>query len=79
MSYSKARTDKTSPTPQPSSPTIASSSPTIAERLKDLLDETRLAMLGAQLLMGIQYSAAFSPAFERLRFHGACSMAWHCS
>ncbi len=40
--------------------------PSIEVRLKDLLDETRLAMLGTQLLIGIQYRAAFSPGFDRL-------------
>lgn len=35
-------------------------------RVKDLLDETRLAMLGGQLLLGLQYRAAFSPAFKQL-------------
>jgi hypothetical protein len=44
----------------------AVSSPPIEARLKDLLDETRLVMLGAQLLMGIQYQVAFSPRFDRL-------------
>jgi MFS family permease len=34
--------------------------------VKDLLDETRLAMLGTQLLLGLQYRAAFSPGFKRL-------------
>src|SRR5579883_3366575 len=38
----------------------------IEARVKDLLDETRLAMLGAQLLLGLQYRAAFSPAFKKL-------------
>ena len=38
----------------------------IEARLKDVLDETRLAMLGAQLLMGLQYRAAFTPGFARL-------------
>jgi hypothetical protein len=40
--------------------------PTVETRLKDLLDETRLAMLGTQLLMGLQYNAAFSPRFGSL-------------
>jgi hypothetical protein len=40
--------------------------PAIEARLKDLLDETRLAMLGTQLLMGIQYNAAFSQRFVSL-------------
>lgn len=38
----------------------------IGKRLKDLLDETRLAMLGTQLLMGLQYRAAFADAFDNL-------------
>jgi hypothetical protein len=33
---------------------------------KDQLDETRLVMLGAQLLLGLQYRAAFSVGFRRL-------------
>jgi Family of unknown function (DUF6328) len=40
--------------------------PSPEARLKDLLDETRLTMLGTQLLMGLQYRAAFDPGFERL-------------
>jgi hypothetical protein len=40
--------------------------PTIEERLKDLLDETRLVMLGTQLLLGLQYRAAFTDAFDTL-------------
>jgi hypothetical protein len=32
--------------------------PDIETRLKDLLDETRLAMLGTQLLLGLQHRAA---------------------
>ena len=40
--------------------------PPIEARVKDLLDETRLAMLGTQLLLGLQYRAAFSPGFKRL-------------
>jgi hypothetical protein len=40
--------------------------PAIGARLKDLLDETRLAMLGTQLLMGLQYNAAFSQRFGSL-------------
>jgi hypothetical protein len=37
--------------------------PAIEARLKDLLNETRLAMLGTQLLMGLQYNAAFAQRF----------------
>jgi len=40
--------------------------PPLEARVKDLLDETRLAMLGTQLLLGLQYRAAFSPGFRRL-------------
>ena len=40
--------------------------PDIETRLKDLLDETRLAMLGTQLLLGLQYRAAFADAFNDL-------------
>jgi hypothetical protein len=40
--------------------------PAIEARLKDLLDETRLAMLGTQLLMGLQYNAAFSQRFGNI-------------
>jgi hypothetical protein len=40
--------------------------PSTETRLNDLLNETRLAMLGAQLLLGLQYRAAFSPGFSRL-------------
>jgi hypothetical protein len=40
--------------------------PATEVRLKDLLDETRLAMLGTQLLMGLQYNAAFSQRFGSL-------------
>ena len=40
--------------------------PPIEARVKDLLDETRLVMLGAQLLLGLQYRAAFSSGFRRL-------------
>ncbi len=40
--------------------------PPIEARVKDLLDETRLAMLGTQLLLGLQYRAAFTPGFKRL-------------
>jgi Family of unknown function (DUF6328) len=40
--------------------------PKIEARLKDLLDEARLAMLGSQLLLGLQYRAAFSAGFDSL-------------
>jgi hypothetical protein len=40
--------------------------PSIEARLKDLLDETRLVMLGTQVLIGLQYQAAFRPEFDRL-------------
>jgi hypothetical protein len=37
----------------------------IETRLNDLLNETRLAM-GTQILLGLQYRAAFSPRFVKL-------------
>jgi hypothetical protein len=40
--------------------------PSIEARLKDVLDETRLMMLGTQLLMGLQYNAAFAQEFSSL-------------
>jgi Family of unknown function (DUF6328) len=40
--------------------------PPIEARVKGLLDETRLVMLGAQILLGLQYRAAFSSGFRRL-------------
>jgi hypothetical protein len=40
--------------------------PDIQARLKDLLDETRLVMLGAQLLMGLQFQIAFARLFDTL-------------
>jgi hypothetical protein len=44
----------------------AMATPEIEDRLKDLLDETRLVMLGTQLLFGLHYQAAFSKAFYDL-------------
>jgi uncharacterized membrane protein YuzA (DUF378 family) len=40
--------------------------PKIEDRLKDLLDETRLAMLGTQLLLGVQFQVPFSDAFDEV-------------
>lgn len=40
--------------------------PPLEARLKDLLDETRLTMLGAQVLMGMQFRGAFSDRFNAL-------------
>jgi Family of unknown function (DUF6328) len=40
--------------------------PPIEARVKDLLDETRLVMLGTQILIGLQFRAAFSEGFRRL-------------
>ncbi|MGH1588830.1 DUF6328 family protein [Methylobacterium phyllosphaerae] len=33
------------------------------------LDETRILILGSQILLGFQFQGAFRPAFERLPFH----------
>ncbi|MBN8903424.1 MAG: hypothetical protein J0H57_20565, partial [Rhodospirillales bacterium] len=40
--------------------------PLIDSRLSDLLGETRLVMLGSQLLLGLQYRAAFAQTFDSL-------------
>ena len=40
--------------------------PPLEARLKDLLDETRLTMLGAQVLMGMQFRGAFNDRFDAL-------------
>jgi hypothetical protein len=40
--------------------------PPIEARLKDLLDETRLTMLGTQVLMGLQFRGAFNDRFDAL-------------
>ena len=40
--------------------------PRIEQRIKDLLDETRLVMLGTQLLLGLQFRVAFSARFAQL-------------
>ncbi|MBV9247961.1 MAG: hypothetical protein JO227_01765 [Acetobacteraceae bacterium] len=40
--------------------------PPIEARLKDLLNETRIAMLGVQLLLGLQYHTAFTQMFHEL-------------
>src|SRR5262245_7405159 len=39
---------------------------TLEGRVNDLLNETRLAMLGTEILIGLQYRAVFSPGFKRL-------------
>ena len=38
----------------------------IGEKVKNVLDEARLLVLGVQVLVGFQYRAAFEPAFPRL-------------
>lgn len=40
--------------------------PPLDARLKDLLDETRLTMLGAQVLIGMQFRGAFNDRFDAL-------------
>src|SRR3954454_160492 len=35
-------------------------------KVKDALDETRMLVLGAQVLVGFQYNAFFNPGFSRL-------------
>src|SRR3954453_197934 len=38
----------------------------LTSKIDNALDETRMLMLGAQVLIGFQYGAAFQPGFERL-------------
>jgi hypothetical protein len=38
----------------------------LQDRIKNSLDEARMLMLGAQVLLGFQYSSVFQRAFERL-------------
>ena len=40
--------------------------PELKDRIKDGLDEARTLMLGAQVLLGFEYRAAFEPGFDRL-------------
>lgn len=40
--------------------------PELKDRIKDGLDEARTLMLGAQVLLGFEYNAAFQPGFPRL-------------
>lgn len=40
--------------------------PPLEARLKDVLDETRLTMLGAQVLLGMQFRGAFNEGFDAL-------------
>lgn len=44
-----------------------------AQKLKIALDETRMLILGAQVLLGFQMRSAFQDAFEKLP---ACSKGW---
>ena len=41
-------------------------SESLADRIKQALDEGRLLILGAQVLLGFQFRAAFEPSFEHL-------------
>ncbi|MCJ2101877.1 DUF6328 family protein [Methylobacterium sp. E-046] len=41
----------------------------LSKKVKVGLDETRILILGSQILLGFQLQGAFRPAFERLRFH----------
>jgi hypothetical protein len=38
----------------------------VGKRIKDGLDEARMLVLGAQVLLGFQYRSVFEPGFERL-------------
>ncbi|GJE40881.1 DUF6328 family protein [Methylobacterium soli] len=41
----------------------------LSKKVKVGLDETRILILGSQILLGFQFQGAFRPAFERLPFH----------
>src|SRR5882762_470973 len=38
----------------------------LKDKVQNALDETRMLILGAQVLLGFQFQAALQPAFERL-------------
>jgi hypothetical protein len=38
----------------------------LSDKIKTALDETRMLMLGSQILLGFQYRSVFEPGFERL-------------
>ncbi len=39
---------------------------TLSDKIKSALDESRMLMLGAQILLGFQYRETFEPGFEKL-------------
>ncbi|CAO4144691.1 DUF6328 family protein [Methylorubrum aminovorans] len=41
----------------------------LSKKVKVGLDETRILILGSQILLGFQFQGAFRPAFEHLPFH----------
>ncbi|MBB2964315.1 DUF6328 family protein [Methylobacterium sp. R2-1] len=41
----------------------------LSKKVKAGLDETRILILGSQILLGFQFQGAFRPAFEHLPFH----------
>lgn len=41
----------------------------LSKKVKVGLDETRILILGSQILLGFQFQGAYRPAFERLPFH----------
>jgi Family of unknown function (DUF6328) len=41
----------------------------LSKKVKVGLDETRILILGSQILLGFQFQAAFRPTFETLPFH----------
>jgi hypothetical protein len=41
----------------------------LSKKVKLALDETRMLILGAQILLGFQLNAVFQPRFERLADH----------
>ncbi len=48
------------------SPGIGAEPVTLKDKVRDVLNEARMLVLGAQVLVGFQYNAFFHPGFERL-------------
>jgi hypothetical protein len=44
----------------------------LSKKVKIALDETRILILGAQILLGFQFRGAFSDAYEQLPIHARC-------
>src|SRR5258707_404300 len=42
----------------------------LKDKIRSVLNETRMLVLGSQVLLGFQYQAVFRPGFDRLPDHG---------